>query len=77
MYKADIRVKVQVQENYNWAQGGDPYWEMKGEIEFLIPQVDVEAVVYADTGVVESVIQSMLDDKSRDTINIKYTLIIR
>lgn len=73
MYKADIRVTAQVQENYNWAQGGTPYWKMKGGTEFILPQVDSEEVMYAGKGIVESAIQSLLDSKSNDYI--KYTLI--
>lgn len=73
MYKADIRVTAQVQENYNWAQGGDPYWKMKGGTEFIIPGVDSEPVMYAAPGEVEAAIQSMLDDRSGDYM--KFTLI--
>ena len=73
MYKADLRITAQTQENYNWAQGGTPYWKMKGGIEFILPQVDSDAVMYAAPGEVESAIQSLLDSKSNDYI--KYTLI--
>jgi hypothetical protein len=75
MYKADIRVTAQVQENYNWYEfdGKNPHWKNKGGIEFVIPQVDSDAVMYAAPGEVETTIQSMLDDRSSDYI--KYTLI--
>lgn len=74
MYKIDIRVIAQVvEENYNWAQGGDPYWKNKGGTEFVIPQVDSDSVMYAAPGEAEVVIQSMLDDQSG--YYMKFTLI--
>lgn len=73
MYKADLRVTAQVQENYNWAQGGTPYWKMKGGAEFIIKGIEPDPVLYAAPGDVESAIQSLLDSKSGNYI--KYTLI--
>jgi hypothetical protein len=73
MYKVDIRVTAQKQENYNWAQGGDPYWKNKGGAEFILKGIDSDDTLYATSGEVDRIIQEMLNDKSGDYI--KYTLL--
>lgn len=58
----DIRVTTQYRENYGTET--EPYWKMKGGVEFIIPKVDENVILYADKGEVDRAIQKMLDRKS-------------
>lgn len=58
----DIRVTAQYRENYGTES--QPHWKMKGGVEFIIPQINDDVVLYAAPGQADSAIQKLLSAKS-------------
>lgn len=57
-----IRVTAQYRENYGTQS--EPQWKMKGGVEFIIPEVNDDVILYARTGEVDNSIQQLLSTKS-------------
>lgn len=57
----DIRVTTQYRENYGTES--QPYWKMKGSMEFIIPNVDDE-ILYNRRDIIDRAISTLLIERS-------------
>lgn len=65
--KVKINVTAQRYENYNVDANGFgevPYWKPKGGMQFVIEDIDVDIVMYADNDKVVEAIQHQLNEQS-------------
>jgi hypothetical protein len=67
---ADLRVVAQYQENYNYYDGGEPYWKNKGGREFIFPKVSADDLMY-NVPEADKAIQTILDRISNEAFRYK------
>lgn len=43
---ATLKINVQYSENYNYYEGGEPCWKVKGGTSFIIEDFDADTIFY-------------------------------